>query len=101
MSETAATIWVHPGRCGGSPCVYGTRITTAAIANMVWRNGPDLALECWPHLTLDDLKVACWYEATHGDRRRWKKRFGQWALDHGEAMWRSDWESVTAPPARS
>lgn len=73
---TGARIWVDPSRCGGSPAIYGTRLATANVAGLVWDAGVDTARACWPHVSEADLLAACWYEAEHGNRRHWKKRFG-------------------------
>lgn len=99
-TEKRPAVWVDPGRCGGSPCIYGTRITTEAAAGLAWRDGIDTALTCWPHLTESDILVACWYEVTHGNRRTWRKRFGDWPKDYAERMWRGRWEDVARPPTR-
>lgn len=92
-----AAIWVDPGRCGGSPCITGTRITTAAAAGMVLSLGVAEALNCWPHLDEDDLKAACWFEARHGRRSKLRKAFKEWAETHDEALWRNQWGEVPLP----
>lgn len=91
-------VWVDPGRCGGSPCIMGTRITTEAAAGLAWSSGIAAALECWPHVTREQILGACWYEVTHGNRRRWRKRYGDWATEWSQQIWEGRWTEVSEPP---
>lgn len=95
--EKVAAVWVAPGRCGGSPCIYGTRLTTQAIARIAWDAGVDGVRGFYPQLSEAQVFVACWYEAKYGDPR-WKKRLGPWVKEWQDAMWRGDWSAVPPPP---
>lgn len=55
-AEREAAVWVSPGRLGGEPCLYGTRLQTALIAA-----NRDHATDWWD-VTAAQVEVACWYE---------------------------------------
>ena len=94
-----AVVWGDPGRMGGSPCITGTRITTRTVAITAWRYGADTALDCWPHVTEEQVKGACWYEARHG-ARKWQRRWADWLASHEGDMWRGEWDRVPTPPSK-
>jgi uncharacterized protein (DUF433 family) len=82
-----AAIWVDPGRCGGTPCIAGTRLTTPAIAWLVWKHDVDRVLDLYPELTRTQVRVACWYDARCGTAR------------HPWREWARHWQD-TDPPTR-
>jgi uncharacterized protein (DUF433 family) len=88
MPEEAA-VWISPKRRGGEPCIYGHRLPTAQVAQLVWSSGIDTVRGGWSELTDEQILVACWYEVTHGNRRKWRKRFSDWPLTFDRDQWLS------------
>ncbi|WP_166379905.1 DUF433 domain-containing protein [Catellatospora methionotrophica] len=84
----------------GTPCVGGTRIPVETIARLVYGPGGSvqLATGSYPHLTRQQVLVACWYVGMYGtavwSRRRWRA----WAAGHADAMWAGRWNEVPDPP---
>jgi uncharacterized protein (DUF433 family) len=94
-----AAVWLSPGRRGGEPCVYGTRLPTEMIARAVWSAMPlERVCHTW-NVPRAQVLGACWYEARYG-RKRWARRWGEWADVNRSAMWCGDLDAVTAPPTR-
>lgn len=109
MSDAA--VWIDPARRSGEPCVGGTRIPVNMVINIVWKRGLDVAYECWPDLTRQEILGACWYAGAgnvvrlHGKggkyvayRGPWRKRWGAWAAEVHQAMWSGRWDDVPDPP---
>lgn len=82
-----AAVWVSPRRRSGEPCIFGHRLPTAQVASLVWDGGMGAIRQGWPYLRDDQILVACWYEVTHGDRSRWRRRFSDWPTEYREAEW--------------
>ena len=59
----------HPEKCGGKPCVAGTRVRVWDVVHEVERLGhtPDEVLQAFPHLTLADVYAAMAYYWDHRD----------------------------------
>lgn len=80
------TTWIehHPDVCGGDARIRGTRIPVWGIIEskrMGWSD--ERILECYPSLTLDDLRMAEWYYETHKDEI-------EQALREEEEAWNED-----------
>lgn len=83
-----AAVWVDPGRQGGSPCIFGSRMPTEQVAHLVWDGGIETVHRGWPYFTDQQILGACWYEVIYGNRRRWRKRFPDWPTQWDEQQWR-------------
>lgn len=79
----SGALWVDPARQSGRVCITGTRISTTAVASCVWAG--DDPVESY-EITLREAVVACWWEATHGDRR-YRQRWGKWADVVFDDLW--------------
>ncbi|MGL4513896.1 MAG: DUF433 domain-containing protein [Lacipirellulaceae bacterium] len=57
----------HPDKCGGKPCVAGTRVRVWDVATHVEHFGetPDQVLHAYPHLSLADVYGAMAYYWDH------------------------------------
>lgn len=88
-------VWVAPGRLGGKPCIGGHRLSVDQVTRIAV-DGVDAVLTGWPYLTRAQVLVACWYQAVHGPRA-WRRRWGAWADEHGDAMWSGNWDQVPDP----
>jgi uncharacterized protein (DUF433 family) len=82
-----AAVWVDPGRRSGEPCIGGTRIPTHMIASLVWDGGFELVRQGWPYLGVEQILGACWFEVTHGNRRKWRKVFPDWPKRYDVDEW--------------
>lgn len=93
-------VWISPGRRSGEPCVIGTRIPTEQIARMVLHGTVADVLRDWDYLTRGQVLVACWFHATREGRgsRKWRERWGGWAQDYEEQLWRGAWDEIAEPP---
>jgi uncharacterized protein (DUF433 family) len=60
--ELLKRIWIHPARCGGKPCVRGTRIWVSLILDFL-ASGMSLAevLEEYPGLKPEDVQACLAY----------------------------------------
>lgn len=92
-----AEVSVCPGRRSGTPCVGGTRIAAEHVAEYVWQSGGN-ARERFG-LTRGEMLVVAWYVATYSSKK-WRTRWGKWATDHYDALWRADYDAVPDPPTR-
>jgi uncharacterized protein (DUF433 family) len=67
--ETIQHIEINPAKCGGKPCVAGTRIRVWDIH--VWHNlrgqSPEQIVADFPQLTLADVYTALAYYLDHRD----------------------------------
>ena len=63
-SELLSRITVEPGRCGGKPCIKGTRIRVSLILDFL-ANGETTEgiLVAYPQLTAEDIRAAIAYGA--------------------------------------
>lgn len=57
-AEKAAAIWIDPGRQGGQPCVYGSRVPVVTLVETADADGDEVALAAFPGVTVEDL-AAC------------------------------------------
>jgi plasmid maintenance system antidote protein VapI len=92
----ATAIWLDPGRCGGDPCIYNTRIPVDTITGYLVHQGMEAVLEAW-NVTREHVLVAVWFAARYGsrkERRLWKA----WAAAHQGAMWASEYDKIPDPP---
>lgn len=57
----------HPEKCGGKPCVAGTRVRVWDVAHHIERLGetPDEVIRAYPHLSLADVYGAMAYYWDH------------------------------------
>lgn len=56
--EVSKGVTVHPGRCGGQPCMAGTRVSADMLANLLSGEdpcNPDYLVETYPSLTYYDI----------------------------------------------
>lgn len=92
-------IWTAPDRCGGLPCVGGTRLSVQAIAREVWASPDGVGFLCrfYP-ISREQALVACWYQARNG-LPSWRKRWSAWADEHEGAMRAGHWVDVPNPPS--
>ena len=52
-------IWIDPARCGGKPCIRGTRIWVSLILDLLASGmTPEAVIAEYPHLKHDDI-LAC------------------------------------------
>jgi uncharacterized protein (DUF433 family) len=88
-SQPRAHISLDPGIKSGEPCIAGTRLTAAWMADHIWSGWTlqDIQKD-WDYLTRADLMVACWYVGIHTSRT-WRKRWGKWAKDAHGFLWDS------------
>ena len=98
----SSQIVISPRRLAGSPAIEGTRIGPDLAAHYVLSLGLDETLTSYPHLTRDDVLVACWYVARYDPPKRWKPkdwaRLKGWLVLHEEALWSDeDWSEVPLP----
>jgi uncharacterized protein (DUF433 family) len=67
--ETVQHIEINPAKCGGKPCIAGTRIRVWDIH--VWHNlrnqSPEQIVADFPQLTLADVYTALAYYLDHRD----------------------------------
>jgi len=55
-------IWIDPARCGGKPCIRGTRIWVSLILDLLASGMSfDEVLEDYPHLQPKDLQACLAY----------------------------------------
>jgi uncharacterized protein (DUF433 family) len=63
-------IWIDPARCGGKPCIRGTRIWVSLILSFL-SEGESVAqiLENYPELTEEDIRACMAYGAEMAQQR--------------------------------
>jgi uncharacterized protein (DUF433 family) len=71
-----------PGRCGGDPCIKGTRITAALIYTLCERDGvpPERVAsdEYYPFLSLEQVLAAVTYVAQHPEEfTKWINQYNK------------------------
>lgn len=94
---------VDPGMKFGEPTIGGTGIAVDVVAGMVWA-GETVDTVAWEYsgsgwtVTREQVLVACWFVATHGNSRRWRKRWKAWAEQAHQHMHAGDWDKVVDPP---
>ncbi|MEQ8847263.1 DUF433 domain-containing protein [Botrimarina sp.] len=73
----------HPDKCGGKPCVAGTRVRVWDVAHHIERLGetPDEVIQAFPRLSLADVYGAMAYYWDHRDEIEERMR-----RDHEEAL---------------
>lgn len=88
-------VWVAPTRCGGDPCIGGTRITTSMAASAVWNrfygDGSVYGAQEFADdygLTERQVLIACWYEAVYGRNRALRKAWAKWAEEFQTGLYR-------------
>lgn len=64
--DLATAVWIDPERCGGQPCIGGTRIPVRLVAELA-ADGDDAALTAYPSLTPAQVAVARWYAERYGN----------------------------------
>jgi len=69
----------------GTPTLSGHRLTAELMAARVWIDGMAFAKDDY-QLRREELLVACWWAGSFGPRK-WKKRWGEWALNAGSHLW--------------
>lgn len=59
-------ISINPAKCFGKPCIKGTRIPVYMILELVEQglSLKDIIKECYPDITLKDIKACIHYAAT-------------------------------------
>ena len=68
---------VDPKVCGGKPCIRGTRIYIAIILDGLAEGlTPELLLDHYPQLTLDDIHATLAYAAELARENAWKVAVG-------------------------
>jgi uncharacterized protein (DUF433 family) len=91
---------VDPAQRFGRPNVKG--ISVQVIADMVWTGESIGRLAENYGIDRADVLVACWFAGRHGTRK-WRKRWGDWALAAYNQMWNAstvDYRAVPDPPSR-
>jgi uncharacterized protein (DUF433 family) len=80
----------HPDKCGGKPCVAGTRVRVWDVAHHIERLGytPDEVICAYPRLSLSDVYGAMAYYWDHREEieRQVKEadaRVEEWIAEHG------------------
>jgi uncharacterized protein (DUF433 family) len=83
----------HPEKCGGKPCVAGTRVRVWDVAHHIERLGksPDEVIQAFPRLTLADVYGAMAYYWDH--RQEVEERIRQDHLEV-EALMRASGEGL-------
>lgn len=98
MIGETPTVWVHPGRYHGEPCIEGHRIPTRMVAEHVYYGTGDSAEFTWD-ITRDEVMVACWFEAKYGSRKL-RRHWAEWLDAHAGLFWHSrDWDQIPYPPS--
>jgi len=60
--ELLKRIWIDPARCGGKPCVRGTRIWVSLILDLLASGmTPDEVVAEYPQLTIEDINACVGY----------------------------------------
>lgn len=59
-------ITIEPGKCGGRPCIRGTRMRVSDVLELLANGAPmDEVLEDYPTLEREDILAALSYAAMH------------------------------------
>lgn len=69
----------------GQPTFGTSALSAGWIAKLVYEVGVDRACETYPFLSHDQVALACWWMGA-GTSKRWRRRWGAWALDAGLHM---------------
>lgn len=98
----SASIVIDPRLKFGSPAIEHTRIDPDMIASTLLACSYEEVMLSWPHLSRDDVLVACWYVARYGRPKDWPakqfRRLRTWLDDAQVPMWESeDWSEVPLP----
>lgn len=66
--ELLERITVEPGKCGGRPCIRGTRLRVADVLELLAAGASqEEILADYPFLEADDIKAALLYAARQTD----------------------------------
>lgn len=74
-------------------------VPTESVADAVWLGDSAETVADDYSLSRDQVLVACWYEATHGDSDR-QPRWGAWATEHADAFHYGHFDAIPDPPAK-
>ena len=75
--ELLQRIVAEPGRCGGRPCIRGTRIDVAVVLSSLAQGlTPAQIVVEYPALTLDDVNAALAYAAELANESVWRLAAG-------------------------
>jgi len=68
QSDLLQRITLEPGKCGGRPCIRGTRMRVVDILELLVDGADfDEILTDYPDLTRDDIRAALMYAARQTD----------------------------------
>jgi len=70
----------------GTPTIAGTRFSAEFAAHLVMMNGVKGTQKMYPHLTREELMVACWWAGLYGPRK-YRKAWNEWAKAAGWHLW--------------
>jgi len=66
--ELLERITIEPGKCGGRPCIRGTRLRVADVLELLAAGAShDEILADYPFLSADDIRAALLYAARQAD----------------------------------
>lgn len=94
-----AYIWIDPARCGGEPCINGTRIPPECVASYYLAGDSADALCRMYGISRQQFLVACWFLAVHGSPR-WRRRWQPWAARAGQLLWSRETADQAPDPPR-
>jgi len=108
-----------PAVLSGEPCILGRRIPVRMVAEMVWNENVDEAMDMWG-LSREEVLVACWFVGATGimtihaesgeqegtgnayklnlSSEEWRERWNAWANRYAASLWLSDYDAVPDPP---
>jgi len=67
-SELLKRITIEPGKCGGKPCIRGTRMRVRDVLELLAADAPvEEILRDYPQLERDDIRAAIAYAAQQTD----------------------------------
>lgn len=64
-----SAVWIDPGRQGGRPCLGGHRLPVSSVMSFL-AESEEMALHAYPHLTVEQIRLARWYHDTYADQDR-------------------------------
>ncbi len=68
--ELLQRIWIDPARCGGKPCIRGTRIWVSLILDFLSEGeGIESILKNYPELTAEDIRACIAYGSQMSQQR--------------------------------
>lgn len=75
--ELLQRITAEPGRCGGRPCIRGTRIDVAVVLSSLAQGlTAEQIVKEYPALTIDDVHAALAYAAELSNESVWRLAAG-------------------------